>query len=493
MNEITKIVPKRKESIVKIQKYAEKFENFVKQTCGNEFKQVSDYTGVNNKIKMIHNIENGIPHECFIIPSNFQKKPYCPVCSGKQVSPGYNDFNTLYPELSKYLLNYEDGASIAKSSRERKNIKCPYCGYIFSKRICDLVTYGFSCPRCNDGISYPNKFMFNSLLQIQNTFKILIREYSPEWCYFNIDNKTHKGKYDIYFELYNNKKYIIEMDGAFHSNDNKMNGMTMEYSCVIDREKDKLASKHDIDIIRINCNYGKYDKYEYILKNILESKLKNIINLNEIDFNKSNIDSLNSYLLKSCDMWEQGFTTKEIENALHISNTTVCDYLKRGNKYGLCKYNKKISRDRSCGRKVYLLTTGELFNTMTEGANKYNINKTQIFDCCNEKNNIGGKHPITGEGLVWIYYDKYINMTDDDIIKYKNKENKLCEKVICLNDNKIFDSIQSAKIWCGNGGDNISSCCSGKRKTAGKHPVTKEPLRWIYYKDYLKLNNNINI
>ena len=33
---------------------------------------------------------------------------------------------------------------------------------------------------------------------------------------------------------------------------------------------------------------------------------------------------------------------------------------------------------------------------------------------------------------------------------------------------------------------NIYDCCSGKNNSAGKHPITKEPLKWMYYDDYKK-------
>ena len=69
-------------------------------------------------------------------------------------------------------------------------------------------------------------------------------------------------------------------------------------------------------------------------------------------------------------------------------------------------------------RKVICITTNEIFDTLTEGAKKYNINGTgYISNCCRgyvinkgKKYNVNycGKHPITGEKLVWKYYDEYL-------------------------------------------------------------------------------------
>lgn len=53
------------------------------------------------------------------------------------------------------------------------------------------------------------------------------------------------------------------------------------------------------------------------------------------------------------------------------------------------------------------------------------------------------------------------------------------KKVQCINTNEIFNSIGEACQWCGLvNRSNISMVCNNKRKTAGKHPITHEALRW---------------
>lgn len=63
-----------------------------------------------------------------------------------------------------------------------------------------------------------------------------------------------------------------------------------------------------------------------------------------------------------------------------------------------------------------------------------------------------------------------------------------CKKVICKNDNKIFNSIQEASAYYNCSKGNICSVCKGKRKNAGRHPITKKPLLWAYYES----ENDIN-
>lgn len=81
--------------------------------------------------------------------------------------------------------------------------------------------------------------------------------------------------------------------------------------------------------------------------------------------------------------------------------------------------------------------------------------------------------------------------------KAKLSENSFnATKVICLETLQIFDTIDKALKWC-NIKSGISKCCKDNTKSAGKHPITKEPLHWMYYEDYLKLQeeqqNNDNL
>lgn len=63
---------------------------------------------------------------------------------------------------------------------------------------------------------------------------------------------------------------------------------------------------------------------------------------------------------------------------------------------------------------------------------------------------------------------------------YKNKHPK-SKSVICITTGEIFKSMsEAAKKYNINTGSKICECCRGKRKSAGKHPITKEKLAWKY-------------
>ena len=57
-------------------------------------------------------------------------------------------------------------------------------------------------------------------------------------------------------------------------------------------------------------------------------------------------------------------------------------------------------------------------------------------------------------------------------------------KVQCLETKTIFETVADASRWWNNGKDSLKSHIAqqiqGKRKSCGKHPITKEKLHWRY-------------
>ena len=60
--------------------------------------------------------------------------------------------------------------------------------------------------------------------------------------------------------------------------------------------------------------------------------------------------------------------------------------------------------------------------------------------------------------------------------------NPKARSVICLETKQAFDTIKDAQEWLGKG--NISQHLKGRAKSAGKHPITKQPLHWMYLDEY---------
>ena len=477
----------------------EKVKEKLKRVCGDEFTLNDDneYLGHNEKMYFTHHLSNGTSHTVYSKPDRIYNHK-CPVCSGLQVCVGFNDIWTTNPDLGNLLANPDDGFKYMQNSNKHTDFKCPVCGYICKDKSINQVNRDMDvrCPICKDGISYPNKFIFNSLLQIKDKLDFLDREYRPKWCKFELKEKIRTGVYDIYLGI-NNKEYIIEMDGGFHEKlHSKEKYYTLEDIKYIDSMKDKLAIEHNIEMIRIDCSYDYHDRYKYILRNILNSKLSEILPLELIDFEEANIKSQKSLLVEACNLWNNGYAAHEIMLELNIGKWLVSSYLKQGQKYNLCNnYSAQNSTIRSSGIKVTCVNTGISYSTIAEPSKIYNIDDKGILNCCRGNDFSAGKDLNTGEKLFWMYTDDYNKLNKREVIKYlidkkvkEYTENISGKAVYCTTTNEVFNSIMDAVRAYGGNESGIRKCCRGEMKTSGTLQNGTR-LTWVFLKDYVEINN----
>ena len=276
--------------------------------------------------------------EGWIEESSLLKGTGCVCCSGHTVVIGINDIPTTAPWMVKYFQGgYDEAKLYNRSSNLKVYLICPDCGKVKENPMAlnSLSnTHSMSC-NCSDKISYPNKFAYSLLDQLNEVYKFdyIEREYSPTW----IDRKS----YDNYF-IYNGKEYILEMDGGWHNKDNNMSGQTKEESISIDSYKDKLAKEHNIEVIRINCEKS---DLEFIKQNTI-MKLNGMFNLSVINWNKCEEYALSNRVKECCNYWNQGIhNTKEIAKIMKMNRGTAIRYLKRGN--GIwCDYDTKEEKKK---------------------------------------------------------------------------------------------------------------------------------------------------
>ena len=160
-----------------------------------------------------------------------------------------------HPEMIIYFINTEDAYTYSAHSSKEVFTICPKCGTIKKQPILRLTNKGFACPVCSDGISYPNKFMYDILKQLNIDF---IREVSKKHIGFQW---VKNYKYDFCIEI-DDQKYFIEMDGKFHFIDAFS---SYEQTQLTDQTKDDLANAHSVEVIRINCNYKEIkDRFDFI-------------------------------------------------------------------------------------------------------------------------------------------------------------------------------------------------------------------------------------
>ena len=304
----------------------EVFLNRLKEVHRGNIIAIDEYNGMNRNIRF----QCSLGHIWSTDPHNVLRGSCCPYCSGRKVLKGFNDLWTVRPDIAKLLKNHEDGYKYTKASHTKVDFVCPDCGKVSNLKIIDIYNRGFSCSRCSDGVSYPNKFArsFLDQLPIQNH----ICEYHPNWAkqYF----------YDNYFE-YNDERYILEMDGGFHYRDVPSYNQFSNDVQIIDKIKTELANQNGIKVIRIDCQKSDCD---YIKANILSSELSLVFDLSNINWDLCNRTSHKSLLKQACDLYKSGIIKlTDIADILHVHTTTVRNYLKTGTKYGWCNYDVKQS------------------------------------------------------------------------------------------------------------------------------------------------------
>ena len=319
-----------------------------------------------------------------------------------------NVIGLTHPHLIKYFVNKEDAYKYSMGSSASVLMVCPDCKNPKLVSIKTLKARGFSCSKCGDGIPYSEKFMFNFLLQLEYIcFKPQLTRKTFSWC------KTRK--YDFYI---NDIDCIVETHGKQHyeevnGKDDKWNSNwgVLNKTQEIDKHKELLAKENGIKhYIILDCRKS---TMEWIRNSIMNSELPELLNFKEedIDWLKCEEYAISSIVKLICDTWNNG-----IENSLEIAEKTkyarctVIKYLKQGSKIGLCNYDSKKESEKHLSliyeknrKKVLCITTGEVFNSIVEASNKYNINASNISACCRNIQIFAGKHPETREPMKWMY------------------------------------------------------------------------------------------
>jgi len=342
----------------------------------------------------------------------------CPVCSNKKTLKGVNDIATTNPELLIYFANIEDAYKYTKSSSKEIKLICKDCQHEKNIRIDTFYNYGIMCNKCSDGKTYPEKFMFNVLEQLQYKFIPQLTKATFKWC----DNY----RYDFYID---NINCIIETHGIQHYKETKGIWDKLQAIQENDKIKEQLAIENNIkNYIVLDCRKSDLD---WIKNSIMKRDQNNpnqqclaeILNFKEEDINwlKCHEFACNSLVKVVCDYWNSGIeSTVNISKILNMHNSTIRKYLKQGTKLDLCNYDakKEVKRTLELGhghnkRKIVQLTVDGKFlkewDCIKTTSEKINVHQNGIVQCCK------GKYKTSG-GYKWMYKEDY-----DDYIEQQNK------------------------------------------------------------------------
>lgn len=294
-------------------------------------------------------------------------------CSCCNYSPnivvnGINDILTTDFWMTFIIDNEEICRTHTRKSNLKIYPKCPDCEKVKNKKMAISDIYerrSIGCS-CGDGCSKISKYIYNILEQLKRNNQIFDfdTEKQFEWCCFYnpfIEKMTF-GRYDFFIP---DKNILIEADGGFHRQDNTLNGQKLETSVFIDNQKDKLAIENDYLIIRISDD-GNFKE------NILNSKLKDIFNLEMIDWGEALEYSSNNLVKTACQYKKANpeLTAKDIADIMKYNRTSIIKWLKTGTELGWCCYNPKKeikiahlkNADRNikrCSKKVEVFKDGK--------------------------------------------------------------------------------------------------------------------------------------
>ena len=340
-----------------------------------------------------------ILHECTMCKHIWSVKPDqllhgkgCPVCSGRTTGPAPEYKNSIwaseYKDLFSRYLTEDQMKQITPHSGKKLEIICPDCGCVKEIRISDMCRRGFSCI-CQDGQSYPNKFVFNVLSQLN--LKIT-PEYSPQWA----NNK----RYDDYINDYN---IIIENHGLQHYEEGNFNTRTLEEEQENDKYKYHLAINNGInEYIVIDCRRSDMD---WIKKSIMQSLLPTIFNFNEcdIDWVKA-AEYASSNLIKSAaDLFNSGYTINQIADMLFKDSTSIRNWLKDATKIGWCNYTPYDPR-----QPVYCVELDMRFNSISDAHKATGVRIGSITLCCKGQQEYATTRENPNRHLHWLYVNDAI-------------------------------------------------------------------------------------
>lgn len=344
----------------------------------------------------------------------------CPYCTNKAVLVGFNDLWTTHPEVAKLLANPEEGYKYTYGAVVKLDFKCPDCGEIKNTWLSDAVNRGFKCPSCSDGFSYPERVMYNFLSSCKIDFKYHARKRLLKW------NENYE--YDFYLP---NENAIIETHGMQHYSETHDFKVTLQEQIEIDKNKENLALANGIkNYITIDCSNSNID---YIKTNILANDfLYNLSKDKNIDWKEIDKKSQSSMVKRVCQFYtdnKKTMTFEMIGEHFNLSKGTIRKYIIDGSKLGFCEYSEAEQRslghkicNKRRSKKVYCITTNQVFENAIVAGKYYNINPTGIRDVCRKKKwkKSAGAHPVTGKRLVWTY----------DIPNNFNKTDIICEDMI---------------------------------------------------------------
>lgn len=261
----------------------------------------------------------------------------CGKCSTVKIEDSVYSTN---PNILKYFKDINDAKENTYGSNKKCKFICDCCNIEKEMSIRSFILNGIRCQTCSDKISYPEKVLRSFLNQLEVEYET---EKKFEWSL----NK----RYDFYIPSLN---CIIETHGKQHYKESSLTKRTLIEEVENDIMKREFANNNNIsNYIQLNCSDS---SFEYIKKSIENSKLSDIFDLTNFSWEDCELNSIKPVVKQICDIYnnieKEIVYIEDIQKIIKMDIRTIENYLKIGNKLGLCeignikKYKKRNRQTR---------------------------------------------------------------------------------------------------------------------------------------------------
>lgn len=378
-------------------------------------------------------------------------------------SPYERSVEYKYPEISNMIYLNEKREKVENEkkkfiyaySNQKFYYKCNRCSVVSNKpkKLAIVTLNGYSCEFCSDGISIPEKF-----------FMLLLKSLNIDYNYNTSFEWSESKRYDFFLKAYN---YLVEINGIQHY-EQSARGRSLEEEEENDKYKANLANGKCSKYIVIDCRES---RLEWIKLNCIR-ELGDIFDLTKVNWDYLWKKAQKSFVIEAWELKKKGSTIPQIANELSLTTTTIRKYLKSG------EIIDEVSEINERKRKVICLNSKKIFNSLMESGASIGVTQKEMYRCCNSKNKQLGKDE-EGNVLKWMYYDEYIQSTNEKIRRIENSKHYSSRAVICITTGEVFENSVKAGEEYNICSRNIRACCYGKRNYCGKLSDGTE-LRWKF-------------
>jgi transposase len=298
-------------------------------------------------------------------------------------------------------------------------------------------------------------------------------------CVKEGDKKVIKKFYDFFLKK---SKRIIEVHGEQHYKEGfqGIGGRTLEEEQENDRLKKNEALKNGIDESSYIVIDAKISTLEYLKNSILNSRIRELFDLSNVDWDKCHEDALKTIVKTACDEWNSGTkNVRKISEKLGLGHSTVLRYLKQGAEIGWCDYdaeNEIYSRKAVVQLTIYGEFISE-YKSVSEASHEMGVSTTSnISSVCTGKTR-------TAYGYRWLYKEDYNNLSEEEKFNLRNFEPALNEKKEVfqldkeLNIINTYESLTEASRKTSVSMSMISEVCNGKFNSSRGY-------KWMFKGDF---------